>query len=31
VRTRDFPSAEHTYPMFDGTGEATKKTKMTGS
>jgi 3-methyl-2-oxobutanoate hydroxymethyltransferase len=31
VRTRAFPSAEHTYPMFDDGGEATKKTKMTGS
>jgi 3-methyl-2-oxobutanoate hydroxymethyltransferase len=31
VRTRAFPSAEHTYPMFDDAGEATKKTKMTGS
>lgn len=31
VRTRAFPSAEHTYPMFDDPAEATKKTKMTGS
>jgi 3-methyl-2-oxobutanoate hydroxymethyltransferase len=31
VRTRAFPSAEYTYPMFDDQTEATKKTKMTGS
>jgi 3-methyl-2-oxobutanoate hydroxymethyltransferase len=31
VRTRAFPSAEYTYPMFDDQAEATKKTKMTGS
>ena len=31
VRTRAFPSAEHTYPMFDDPEGATKKTKMTGS
>jgi 3-methyl-2-oxobutanoate hydroxymethyltransferase len=31
VRTRAFPSAEHTYPMFDDAEGATKKTKMTGS
>ena len=31
VRTRAFPSAEHTYPMFEDEAEVTKKTKMTGS
>jgi 3-methyl-2-oxobutanoate hydroxymethyltransferase len=31
VRTRAFPSAEYTYPMFDEPAIATKKTKMTGS
>jgi 3-methyl-2-oxobutanoate hydroxymethyltransferase len=31
VRSRAFPSAEYTYPMFDEQAEATKKTKMTGS
>ncbi|HSH64069.1 3-methyl-2-oxobutanoate hydroxymethyltransferase [Methyloceanibacter sp.] len=31
VRTRAFPSAEHTYTMFDDAEGATKKTKMTGS
>ncbi len=31
VRSRAFPSPEHTYAMFDEAGEATKKTKMTGS
>ena len=31
VRARAFPSAEHTYPMFEDASEATKKTKMTGS
>jgi 3-methyl-2-oxobutanoate hydroxymethyltransferase len=31
VRSRAFPSAEYTYPMFDDQAEATKKTKMTGS
>jgi 3-methyl-2-oxobutanoate hydroxymethyltransferase len=30
VRTRAFPTAEYTYPMFEE-GEVTKKTKMTGS
>jgi 3-methyl-2-oxobutanoate hydroxymethyltransferase len=30
VRSRTFPSAEYTYPMFDD-AEVTKKTKMTGS
>jgi 3-methyl-2-oxobutanoate hydroxymethyltransferase len=31
VRTRAFPSAQHTYPMSDEPAEDTKKTKMTGS
>jgi len=31
VRTRAFPSADNTYPMFEDDAEATKKTKMTGS
>jgi 3-methyl-2-oxobutanoate hydroxymethyltransferase len=31
VRTRAFPSAEYTYPMFDEPAAVTKKTKMTGS
>ena len=31
VRNRAFPSAEHTYPMFDEGAEVTKKTKITGS
>jgi 3-methyl-2-oxobutanoate hydroxymethyltransferase len=31
VRTRVFPSADNTYPMFGDEAEATKKTKMTGS
>jgi 3-methyl-2-oxobutanoate hydroxymethyltransferase len=31
VRTRAFPSAEYTYPMFEEEAEVTKKTKMTGS
>ena len=31
VRTRAFPSADNTYPMFEDEAEATKKTKMTGS
>jgi len=31
VRTRVFPSAEYTYPMFEDEAEVTKKTKMTGS
>jgi 3-methyl-2-oxobutanoate hydroxymethyltransferase len=31
VRSRAFPSEEHTYPMFDDTSPTTKKTKMTGS
>ena len=31
VRTRTFPSAEYTYPMFDEPAKVTKKTKMTGS
>jgi len=31
VRTRAFPSAQHTYPMCDEPAEVTKKTKMTGS
>jgi len=31
VRTRAFPSADYTYPMFDEDAEVTKKTKMTGS
>lgn len=31
VRNRAFPSAEHTYPMFDDPVSVTKKTKMTGS
>ncbi len=31
VRNRAFPSAEHTYPMFDDAAAVTKKTKMTGS
>ena len=31
VRTRAFPSAEYTYPMFEEGAEVTKKTKMTGS
>jgi 3-methyl-2-oxobutanoate hydroxymethyltransferase len=31
VRTRAFPSADYTYPMFDEDPEVTKKTKMTGS
>ncbi|HXG77914.1 MAG TPA: 3-methyl-2-oxobutanoate hydroxymethyltransferase [Methyloceanibacter sp.] len=31
VRTRAFPSAEYTYPMFEDDLEVTKKTKMTGS
>jgi 3-methyl-2-oxobutanoate hydroxymethyltransferase len=31
VRTRVFPSADNTYPMFEDEAEATKKTKMTGS
>ena len=31
VRTRAFPSAEYTYPMFDEPTAVTKKTKMTGS
>jgi 3-methyl-2-oxobutanoate hydroxymethyltransferase len=31
VRTRAFPSADNTYPMFEEDAEATKKTKMTGS
>jgi 3-methyl-2-oxobutanoate hydroxymethyltransferase len=31
VRARAFPSADYTYPMCEEAGEATKKTKMTGS
>ncbi len=31
VRSRAFPSADHTYPMCEDAGEVTKKTKMTGS
>jgi len=31
VRTRAFPSDDYTYPMFEDDGEASKKTKMTGS
>jgi 3-methyl-2-oxobutanoate hydroxymethyltransferase len=31
VRTRDFPTADYTYPMCEEVGEVTKKTKMTGS
>ena len=31
VRSRAFPSAEYTYPMFEEGAEVTKKTKMTGS
>ena len=31
VRTRAFPSAEHTYPMSDDPAPDTKKAKMTGS
>jgi 3-methyl-2-oxobutanoate hydroxymethyltransferase len=31
VRARDFPAAEHTYPMADEDSGVTKKTKMTGS
>lgn len=31
VRTRAFPSEDYTYPMFEDDGEASKKTKMTGS
>src|SRR6476620_12347283 len=31
VRSRAFPAAEHTYPMYDDDPQATKKAKMTGS
>jgi 3-methyl-2-oxobutanoate hydroxymethyltransferase len=31
VRTRAFPTDEHTYPMFETESEVTKKAKMTGS
>jgi 3-methyl-2-oxobutanoate hydroxymethyltransferase len=31
VRTRAFPTDDYTYPMCEEAGEATKKTKMTGS
>jgi 3-methyl-2-oxobutanoate hydroxymethyltransferase len=31
VRSRAFPTSEHTYPMFDEPSPTTKKTKMTGS
>jgi 3-methyl-2-oxobutanoate hydroxymethyltransferase len=31
VRTRAFPSDAYTYPMCEEAGEATKKTKLTGS
>jgi 3-methyl-2-oxobutanoate hydroxymethyltransferase len=31
VRSRAFPSAQHTYPMCDEPAQVTKKTKMTGS
>ena len=31
VRNRAFPTADYTYPMCEEAGEATKKTKMTGS